>query len=98
MMGDQIIKQPNGKYLLFSSIEQHVILHDATPNEILKFWLKYEEERITRRLTQILTQLEKGEKPYHQFTKTFEEILSFLEENYGEEDKTLLALKKTKNV
>lgn len=33
-MGQHIVKQPNGKYAIFSSVVDHFIAYDATPEEI----------------------------------------------------------------
>ena len=43
-MGRQIIKQPNGKYCVFSSICDNIIYYDMTPGEIIEAYV--EEDRV----------------------------------------------------
>ena len=42
-MSRQIIKQPNGKYALFSSVVDDFVLIDADPNEIVEELVAYYE-------------------------------------------------------
>ena len=93
MMGTQIIKQPNGKYLLWSSNEDRVVLYNGTPEEIVEFWLVETKAHFKDRVSLILKKLEEGEKPYCQFTLTFEEVLDKIEHLSGPEDKILNSLK-----
>lgn len=39
-MGWQVIKQPNGKYCIWSSIVDDFIVYEATEKEIIDYWVK----------------------------------------------------------
>lgn len=82
-MADQIVKQPNGKFLIFSSISDSVIGYNATPEELIEFKVKRAKERITEEVNNIVEKLNKGEKPYYQFTKTYDEVLETVGFNHG---------------
>lgn len=47
-MGQHIVKQPNGKYAIFSSIVDHFIAYDATPEEIRNHFRAIAEEESDR--------------------------------------------------
>jgi formylmethanofuran dehydrogenase subunit A len=90
-MGRQIVRQPNGKYLVYSSICDNVVLYDATPQEIIDCFAEEEKEKITSSINSIIEKLEKGEKPYYQFTMNFEEVIENIKLIHGkkESDKVL---------
>ena len=73
VMGQQIIKQPDGLYALFSSSVDDFVVLNATPQEIIDDWVEQERERLTKRVGEIVAELERGGKPYHQFTMTWDE-------------------------
>ena len=74
-MGSQIIKQPNGLYCRFSSITDRIEVWNATPEELIEDLISSFRESVTRQVKEIIEKLEAGEKPYYQFTMTFEEAL-----------------------
>jgi hypothetical protein len=74
-MGNQIIKQPNGKYCIFISIVDSVTYYNMTENELIKVSVKEAKSTIVKEVKVIINQLKKGEKPYHQFTMNYEEML-----------------------
>jgi methanogenic corrinoid protein MtbC1 len=80
-MGRQIIKQPDGKYCVFSSISDDFIVYDATPNEIIEMMVEDEKERITDQVNETVKSIEEGKKPYHQFTMTFKEAVREVPKN-----------------
>jgi septation ring formation regulator EzrA len=82
-MGWQIIKQPNGKYCIFSSVVDNVIYYDGTREQIVNAFLEPEIERIKKHVNEVIDQLEKGEKPYFQFTKSFDEMVDTVTEIHG---------------
>lgn len=88
-MGSQIIKQPDGKYAVWSSNVDHFILVNALPAEIIENYLKDERDRITDIVTQKIATIDAGGKPYYQFTKTWDEALQTVAQVHGEEAKTL---------
>lgn len=85
-MGQQIIKQPNGKYCLFSSIVDNITCYDMTPEEIVDFWTEQSREDFERKVKEIIGKLESGEKPYHQFTLSFDECIETIREIHGESE------------
>lgn len=82
-MGQQIIKQPNYKYAVFSSISDGFIICDATREQIVDLLVENERERIQASTERIFKLLDEGGKPYHQFTMTWEEALKKHESRYG---------------
>ena len=82
-MGQQIIKQPNGYYAVFSSVVDNFVILDATPQEIIDEWIDYERKRLTERVNQIVKELDSGGKPYYQFTMTWDEANALIREVYG---------------
>ena len=88
-MGQQIIKQPDGKYALFSSVVDGFVALNCTREDILDIWiedyLKTTREYITR-TCDALDRVERGEsgsKPYYQFTMTWDEALFEHEKRFG---------------
>jgi len=74
-MGQQIIKQPNGKYCLFSSVVDNVTYYDMTKEEIVEVWTEKAKKDFEEKVNDIVSKLDKGEKPYLQFTLSYEEML-----------------------
>lgn len=86
-MGFQIIKQPDGKYAGFCSISDAIIGTDLSREEIIDHLVKEKLEDITRKVNDVCDQLDAGEKPYFQFTMTWEEAKRTHEEHHGPFDK-----------
>lgn len=76
-MGRQIIKEPSGKYAVWSSIVDDFILLHATKEEIIEEWVREEADRIREGVNAKVAALEAGTKPYYQFTMTWEEALNW---------------------
>lgn len=85
-MGQQIIRQPDGRLAVFSSIVDAFIVVDATPEEILDWRAEEaaakERERTQRELDAVLA----GDprRVYFQFTRTWEEAARMDRENSPE--------------
>ena len=84
-MGQQIIKQPNGLYAVFSAVVDDFVIEDATPYEIVDEWIKDERERLAKKVSEIVAALERGEKPYFQFTMTYAEAIELSNSVHGED-------------
>ncbi len=82
-MSRQIIKQPNGLYCIFSSIVDNVTMYDCTEEAIIEEWVAEQRVEITERVKGQIKKLEAGEKPYHQFTQSYEEMLLNIKEVHG---------------
>jgi hypothetical protein len=72
-MGEQIIKQPDGKLAVFSSMVDGFIVTDATPEELIE-WRAERAAEDSRRTTRIqIEQVLSGKpRPYGSFTLTWE--------------------------
>lgn len=91
-MGQQIIKQPNGKYALFSSIVDDFILVEADPQDIIDEWVEKYKAETEKKVSEIITALEKGEKPYYQFTMSFDEAVQTVRQRHGKKAESLIWL------
>jgi len=92
-MGRQIIKQPNYKYAVWSSVVDDFILMEATPDEIIAMYIEEAEERIKEQVSSEVERLRKGEKPYYQSTLSFDDAIEVIEENHGKDTETLVWLR-----
>lgn len=91
-MGHQIVKQPNGKFAVWSSVVDSFILIDATPDEIVEDYVEKEADRIRDRIETVISQLNSGQKPYHQLTHTFDDCVAIIRELHGDNDEALQLL------
>ncbi|MGO9016152.1 MAG: hypothetical protein ACLQF0_14375 [Dissulfurispiraceae bacterium] len=78
----QIIKQPNGKYALFSSVVYGFTATDLSREKIIEEFLQDKRESITGNVLNICDKLDKGEKAYHQFSMTWEDAKKEHEKNH----------------
>jgi len=85
-MGQQIIKQPNGKYCLFSSVVDNVTYYDMTKKEIVEVWTEKAKKDFEEKVSDIVSKLDKGEKPYFQFTLGYEEMLQTILEVHSADE------------
>ncbi|KOG22008.1 hypothetical protein [Streptomyces viridochromogenes] len=74
-MAEQIIRQPDGRLAVFSSVSDSFVLLDATPDEVVE-WRATEAAEAARRntraeLARVLD--DANDRPYRQFTLTWEE-------------------------
>jgi hypothetical protein len=88
-MGRQIVKQPNGKYAVWTTISDGFISVNDTKEELIRDLIEEEIENIKKRIPQdvnrVISALESNEKPYYQFTKSWEECLKTIREVHGED-------------
>lgn len=74
-MGHQIIKQPDGKLAVYSSVVDAWILVDASPEELLDYYAE-RAAKDARRDTQRVLDAVLADQPrevYYQFAMTFDE-------------------------
>jgi chloramphenicol O-acetyltransferase len=83
-MGQQIVKQPNGKYCLFSSVVDSVTYYNMSAEEIVEVWTNDAKEEYERKVKEIIETLEEGGKPYYQFTQSYEDCIETIKEVHGE--------------
>lgn len=82
-MGQQIIRQPDGRYAVWESIVEDFVLRDATVQQIITWRMTCATEDIERSVRETVAKLARGEKPYFQFTKTWEQALKWHREVHG---------------
>jgi hypothetical protein len=80
-MANQIIKQPNGDYAIFSSVIDGFTHVDMTAEEIIELWSSQERARISESVYEIINQLQDGGKPYYQFTLNFDQAMKIHHEH-----------------
>lgn len=85
-MSWQIIKQPNGKYALWSSVVDNFVMYDATEQDIIDEFVDRERERVQRNVQEILDKIKAGEKAYYQFTMSFDEAIETIRERHGDKE------------
>lgn len=93
-MSHQIIKQPNGKYCIFSSIVDNIIIYNATPDEIKKYYIEEEVKEINKKVDQAINSPQEYYYgwPFNNFDDMCKEILGLHEG----QDKIIKEFKKYK--
>ncbi len=81
-MGQQIIKQPDGRLAVFSSAVDAFIVVDATPEELIEWRAEEASEKARERTRAEIERVLSGDpRPYYQFTLTWEEAARMDREN-----------------
>lgn len=83
-MPQQIIKQPDGKYAIFSTVVDGLVATDCTRQEILDMWDAEYRERTLAGINKVCDALDSGGKPYFQFTMTWDEAVAEDKRNFPE--------------
>ena len=86
-MGLQIIKQASGDYCVFSSVVDNITHFNLTKNGVInefKHQFGIEGEIHAK---DVIEKLDQGIKPYYQFTKTYNEMLDWIEEVHGKQER-----------
>ncbi|GAA4626804.1 hypothetical protein GCM10023196_036550 [Actinoallomurus vinaceus] len=85
-MGNQIIRQPDGKYAVFSRVSDQLVMWDATEDEVIEYFAEEAAEATRRDVRRKLEHVAAGEpeRAYHQFAMTWEEALRKDREHGGE--------------
>lgn len=77
-MAEQIIKQPDGRLAVFSTITDSLIVLDASPEEIVEWRSKRaaanERARTRQELDRLLDENDPG--PYYQFAMTWAQVVA----------------------
>lgn len=85
-MGKQIIKQPNGKFCLFSSVVDSVTHYDMTEQEIVDVFVEDYRGTIQIKVNDTISKLDRGEEPYHIFTMDYTQMISHIKNVCGKEE------------
>ena len=91
-MTHQIVKQPNGLYAVWSTVVDDFILIDATPEDIIQDRIEESNEQIREGTMKTIEALERGEKPYLQFTRTFVDCVRIIKRVHGKNAESLQLL------
>lgn len=92
-MGLQIVKQPNGKYAIWSTNTDDFTAVDCDGvDDIVEVFMEYDRASVESSVKSTIERLEQGKKPYHQFTKTFDECVGIIRELHGEESESMQML------
>jgi hypothetical protein len=75
-MGQQIIKQPDGKFAVFSSVVDAFVLYDCTADDIVEHFAEAAAEQARQTARRLVEQVSAGEKAYYQFTMPWDEALA----------------------
>ena len=62
LMGWQILKQPNGKYAVWSTIVDNFIIKNCTRDQLVEFYICSQREMIENSIDEKLERIEKGIK------------------------------------
>lgn len=84
-MGHQIIKQPDGRLAVFSSVVDDWIITDATQRELEDYYAEEAAEKarkVTRRICEAVL-AGNARKVYYQFAISFEEADALAKERLG---------------
>ena len=63
-MGRQIIKQPDGKFCVWSTIIDDFIIVDATPEEIIEIYIEEKSEEIKENVYEVVNLLNQGKNHF----------------------------------
>lgn len=85
-MGKQIIKQPNGKYCIFSSRVDNVTHYNMTVEEIIEEWVNDAKNDIKEQVKGIASKLENEEKPYYKFTYSYDDMIELILKIHGKKE------------
>ena len=84
-MGRQIIKQPDGKFCVWSTIVDDFIIIDATPEEIIEIYIEEKSEEIKRSVYEVVDLLDQNKKPfYYSYDMTYEEACELRNRIHGD--------------
>ena len=74
-MGNQIIRQPDGFYAVFSSIVDGFTALNCTRQEIINSRIEEERERIRQEVNATCDKIDNGEPAYFQFGLSWDEAV-----------------------
>lgn len=85
-MARQIIKQPNGKFCIFSSVVDNIIYYHMEEQDIINFLVEESKKDIEEHVNKIVSQLNECKKPYHQHTMSYQEMLEKIKQIHGNKE------------
>jgi len=85
-MGWQIIKQPDGKFAIWSSIVDNFIFVNCDADEVVAAFVEDATKDLERSVREKLEKVEADKPAYYQFTKTWDEAIEDIRNLHGEEE------------
>lgn len=85
-MGNQIIRQPDGNYSVWSTVVNDFILSDFPEKELIAYLSAKAYERERETVTKIINHLRDGRRPYGVFTMTWEDVLKIIEQQHNKQE------------
>lgn len=85
-MARQIIKQPNGKFCIFSSICDNVTWYHMEEQDIVNAWVEEAKKDIEKNVKKIIQDLNEGKKPYYQNTIDYKEMIDIIDRVHGKKE------------
>lgn len=88
-MGNQIIRQPDGKFAVFNTNTDTIVLWEATKDEVVGWFVEAELAELERRKQHIADMIDQvaagnARRAYAQFAMTWDEALQRDREHDGE--------------
>ncbi len=85
-MGRQVIRQPDGLLAVLSSITDTIILWDATPDDVVDFFVDEAAGRARESAQRVVGLVAEGREreAYHQFALSWEEAILEDQAHHGE--------------
>jgi len=85
-MGHRIVKMPSGKFAIFSTIVDDIIVYDATPEQLIDYYVEKKREEIIEEITAITNALAKGERawPHQRGNESWAETVAWIEQVHSE--------------
>lgn len=85
-MGQQIIKQPDGRFAIFSTITDTVIFYDATADEVVEYFADRARSTAVEQARRLVSLVDEGKywSAYHQLARTWDEALQDDRKHGGE--------------
>lgn len=95
-MARQIIKQPDGRYAVWSTIVDDFVAVNVDRDEIIEMFVEGERQRIIQSVDETLEHIAAGRPAYYQFTKSFDDCVALIRANHGDDAESLRLIERTK--
>lgn len=82
-MGRQVIKQPDDKYAVWSSMVDNFILINCQEQDIVNFYCEEYRRDLIPVIRDQIKAIDRNEKPHFQFTMTWDEALDTIRDTHG---------------
>ena len=77
-MGHQIVRQPNERFAIWSTVVDNFIAYDCTPEDWIQMRIKEEEKLIRKNVMEIVKNLESGQNGYKSRTLPIDNLFDGL--------------------